>query len=145
MQTEFRVFIVDDEADYRFLTGQVFTRFLPQYPVRFFTSGSELQQHILTEPPEQPALIILDLHMPVLNGHQTLRYLKQHPQWRHIPVVMMSNTVDQAEIASCYEAGVNSFLGKPDGLTQFQTLYESVCTYWLVLNKLPKNKVNLSK
>jgi CheY-like chemotaxis protein len=135
MLTESRIFIVDDGADYRFLTEQIFTRFLPQYSVRFFASGDELYQHILIKPTARPELIILDLHMPGLSGEQILTFVKKHPQWHYIPVIMMSNTVDQIEIAACYDAGANSFLAKPDGMTQFKEIFESVCTYWLKFNR----------
>ncbi|QHW00196.1 response regulator [Spirosoma endbachense] len=135
MPAESRIFIVDDGADYRFLTEQIFTRFLPQYSTRFFASGDALYQHILTSPTGKPELIILDLHMPGLSGEQVLSYLKKHPQWHYIPVIMMSSTVDEVEIAACYKAGANSFLAKPDGMTQFKEIFESVCTYWLKFNR----------
>ena len=146
---ESMLYIIDDEADYRFLVNQVFTRFLPQYSVRFFASGRELYEHILTESGSvrsskkedsqvRPGLILLDLHMPDFNGLQLLTYLKQHLQWRRIPVVIMSNSLSIEEKSACYDAGANSFLNKPTDLSQLTETMQSVCCYWLEFNRSPK-------
>ena len=146
---ESMLYIIDDEADYRFLVNQVFTRFLPQYSVRFFASGRELYEHILTESGSvrsskkedsqvRPGLILLDLHMPDFNGLQLLTYLKQHLQWRRIPVVIMSNSLSIEEKSACYDAGANSFLNKPPDLSQLTETMQSVCCYWLEFNRSPK-------
>ena len=136
------IYIVDDTADYRFLLQQVFTRFLPQYTVRFFSSGDELRQHLLTvsEPGKSPAgpdLILLDLNMPGLSGYDTLLFLKQHSRWQQIPVVMMTSTGSIEEVEQCYKAGANSFLTKPADFVQLKQVMETLCYYWLVLNKFP--------
>ncbi len=130
------VCIVDDSADYRFLLQQLFSRFLPVYPVHLFAGG----QAFLNELPKmshRPSLILLDRHMPGLDGHQTLLHLKQHSVYQRIPVVMMSADATPVEINSCYEAGVNSFLGKE---VQFDLLKEKLsltCRYWLEVNQGP--------
>jgi CheY-like chemotaxis protein len=146
---ESMLYIIDDEADYRLLANQVFSRFLPQYNVRFFTSGHELYEHILAESGSvrpgkkegsqaRPGLILLDLHMPDFSGLQTLTYLKQHLLWRRIPVVIMSNSLSAEEKDICYDAGANSFLNKPTELSQLAGMMHSVCRYWLEFNRSPK-------
>ncbi|GAB3504323.1 hypothetical protein GCM10027341_34450 [Spirosoma knui] len=78
MPTNKVIYIVDDSSDYLFLLQQLFTRFLTQYPVRFFTSGEALAECIRIES-ERPYLIVLDLNMPAgLSGYDTLLLLKQH-------------------------------------------------------------------
>jgi CheY-like chemotaxis protein len=138
------VYIVDDEYDYRFLVEQVFIRFLPQYNVRFFTSGDDLLRHILAptaqggeQRADLPGLVLLDMHMPGHNGLQTLMEIRQHKIWKQIPIVMMSNFSSQQERDSCYAAGVNSFLIKPIGLNQLLETMDAVCKYWLQLNQSP--------
>ncbi|GAB3966593.1 hypothetical protein GCM10028806_07280 [Spirosoma terrae] len=139
-----QVYIVDDEYDYRFLVEQVFMRFLPQYTVRFFTSGDDLLGHVLSQTTQGeylgndfPSLILLDMHMPGQNGLQTLLEVRQHKVWKQIPIVMMSNATSQQERDSCYIAGVNSFLIKPIGLNRLLETMEAVCKYWLQLNQAP--------
>ena len=137
------VFVIDDRADYRFLVQQVFSRFLPSCPVRFFTGGDALSAFIQAGPmPDNglPGLILLDLNMPRLNGYQTLTVLRQVPGWRHIPVVMMSDLGTEQEQKQCYEAGANSFIAKPAGLDEMKQLIPTLAHYWLELNQLPHRK-----
>ena len=136
------IYIVDDTADYRFLLQQIFTRFLPQYTVRFFSSGDELRTHLSAvdasgRSPAGPDLILLDLNMPGISGYETLLFLKQHTRWQQIPVVMMTNTGSVEEVEQCYKAGANSFLTKPGDFMQLKQVIETLCNYWLVLNKFP--------
>lgn len=133
------VFIVDDGADYRFLLQQVFSRFLPQHPVRFFADGDELRRHVLAGG-EHPRVIVLDFDMPILNGHQTLQFLKQEPSWEQIPVVMMTNSVSGDAVDACYQAGASSFLTKAVDLPQMQQDLGLICQYWLIMNRLPNQK-----
>ncbi|GAB3642692.1 response regulator [Spirosoma arcticum] len=131
--------IVDDDADYRFLVQQVFSRFLSAYPMRLFPSGKALLDE-LPQMSEQPNLILLDRHMPDLDGHQTLLYLKQQSAYQKIPVVMMSAHASLFEIEDCYKAGVNSFLFKKSGLAPLKDTLSAVCQYWLELNREPLDK-----
>ena len=130
------VYIVDDGVDYRFLLDQVFKRFLPKISVRFFADGDELRQHVLAQG-DSPRVILLDLDMPVLNGRQTLQFLKQQSAWKHIPVIIMTNSVSGDDMTACYDLGVNSFLMKPAGLEQMQQDMQLICQYWLATNQLP--------
>lgn len=133
------VYIVDDGGDYRFLLDQVFKRFLPEIAVRFFADGDDLRQHVLAQG-EPPRVVLLDLDMPVLNGRQTLQFLKQQPTWNRIPVVIMTNSLSGDDIDACYDLGVNSFLMKPSGLEQMQQDMRAICRYWLTMNQLPEPK-----
>ncbi len=126
--------IVDDAADYRFLLQQVFSRFLPAYPVHFFASGQALLDE-LPHMAKKPDLILLDRHMPNMDGHQVLVYLKQHPDYQKIPVVMMSADASYVEIDDCYKAGANSFLLKTIDFNLLKQTMSAVCQYWLELNQ----------
>ena len=128
--------IVDDDADYRFVVQQVFNRFLSAYSVQFFPGGNALLDE-LPNMKQKPGLILLDRHMPGLDGHQTLLHLKQHPAYQKIPVVMMSADASSLEIDNCYEVGVNSFLLKKKGLIPLRDALSTLCQYWLELNWEP--------
>lgn len=137
MVTKRIVYVVDDAADYRFLILQVFTRFLPGCQARFFVSGEELVSCMQSED-VRPGLILMDLNMPPgMGGYETLRALRQNTGWKRVPVVMMSNAASDAEMEACFEAGANSFLAKPIDINQMKHLMESVCNYWLSLNRIP--------
>lgn len=128
--------IVDDDADYRFLLQLLFKRSFPDWPVRFFSGGQALLNG-LASMSQPPSLILLDRHMPQLDGHQTLDILKQHPVYKRIPVVMMSAQATRKEIDGCYESGVNSFLSKSLNAIALQETLSVIGRYWLEFNLVP--------
>ena len=125
--------VVDDQADLRFILQNLFSLSFPRVQICLFEQG----QALLDELPhldQLPALILMDRHMPVLDGYQTLQKLKQDPNYQLIPVVMMSAEASASEIKDCYRAGANSFLRKP---VEFQAQLEMVSRisqYWLQSN-----------
>jgi CheY-like chemotaxis protein len=135
------IYIVDDGADYRFLLQQVFSRFLPDFRIQFFESGTHLHQHILTatsSPVSQnrPAFILLDLNMPGLSGLQTLILLKQQSAWQQVPVIMMTSEGSEEEVRQCYSEGVNSLILKPTDFWVLKSTIVDICQYWTRLNHL---------
>ncbi|WP_162385752.1 response regulator [Spirosoma endbachense] len=127
------IYVVDDEADYLTLVQFVFAEFLPQYSIAVFQNG-EVMMGNLQKGLEHPVLIFLDLHMPIMNGQQTLRGLKQRLDWKPIPVVMVTNGASDQEVQACYEAGANSCLAKPMNIEAMQLLFNQVCSYWVNTN-----------
>lgn len=128
------VYVVDDAADYRYLVEEVFTLYLPQFAVSLFDGGHELLNQLRTNP-ERPGLILLDLHMPDLSGAQTLQHLKQQPDLKQIPVVVVTSSSSAQEVQACYEAGANACLAKPLGLEAMRQQLQQVCQYWLLTNQ----------
>jgi CheY-like chemotaxis protein len=128
-----QVCLIDDEVDYRFLIQQVFSRYLQAQSVTLFSSGKAFLDK-LPYFDQLPNLVLLDRHMPTLDGHQTLVILKGHPTYKRIPVVMMSAQASPFEISSCYEAGVNSFLSKSLNFEAMREQMKMICQYWLVCN-----------
>ncbi|GAB3044785.1 response regulator [Spirosoma pulveris] len=131
-----QIYIVDDAADYRLILQQVFSRFFPTYSVALFADGNGCLE-TLSRLNQLPDLMVLDRHMPGLDGHQLLLHLKTHPTYRKIPIVMMSAAASIEEINDCYEAGANSFLGKPMELDLLREQLGLICHYWLETNRKP--------
>lgn len=122
MNALIQVCLVDDTTDYRLLVEAIFNRSLPAYSLRLFVHGQAFLD-ALPRLGEKPNLVLLDQHMPQLNGYQTLVALKQQTDYRSIPVVMMSADASHSEIKRFYEAGATSFLTKP---TDFSALTETL-------------------
>jgi CheY-like chemotaxis protein len=81
-----------------------------------------------------PCLILLDLHMPRLGGHDVLRMLKGNKSTSHIPVVMFSTSTDHEDIRRSYELGANGYLVKAvDAGTMMDTVVDAV-SYWTTRN-----------
>lgn len=128
--------IVDDAADYRLILKQLFSRYFPAYSVSFFPDGSDFLDRLAQLDP-LPSLILLDRHMPILDGHQTLLRLKRHPIYKKIPVVMMSADASIDEINDCYEACANSILRKSIDFDSMKNQMAIICQYWLEMNLKP--------
>jgi CheY-like chemotaxis protein len=86
----------------------------------------------------RPKLILLDLKMPRLDGIEVLRKIKGDPGTKSIPVVMLTSSAEESDIARSYDLGVNSYVVKP---VDFPKLNEEVARagiYWLFMNRIPK-------
>jgi two-component system, response regulator len=84
-----------------------------------------------------PRLILLDLKLPRLDGWDVLQRVKSDPRTRHIPVVVLTSSSDQNDMARCYQMGANSYVVKPVDFDEFLQAARTMGTYWLSLNHLP--------
>jgi CheY-like chemotaxis protein len=78
-----------------------------------------------------PGLILLDLHMPRVDGFEVLTWLRGEPNLRHLPVVVLAGCSYLHEVQRAYELGANSFLGKPADPGELATTLKSVIDFWL--------------
>lgn len=84
-----------------------------------------------------PALILLDLKLPKVDGLEVLRQLKAHPILRAIPVVILTTSGEDVDMQKAYQLGANSYIVKPVDFDKFMEVAVQVELYWCVLNKLP--------
>jgi CheY-like chemotaxis protein len=84
-----------------------------------------------------PALIMLDLNLPKINGIEVLRRIRAHPKTRLLPVVIISSSNEPQDIIDSYINGCNSYIRKPIHFTQLQKFVKEISTYWLTVNQLP--------
>jgi two-component system response regulator len=84
-----------------------------------------------------PRLILLDLRLPKIDGLEVLERVKSDPRTRNIPVVVMTSSTQDEDIAKSYALGSNSFVSKPVRFEAFQSTVRQLGAYWLVINKLP--------
>lgn len=83
-----------------------------------------------------PAVILLDLKLPKVDGLEVLRQLKQHPTLRVIPIVVLTTSEESADVQAAYQLGVNSYIVKPVDFEKFMDVSEKVDLYWSVVNML---------
>jgi CheY-like chemotaxis protein len=84
-----------------------------------------------------PAVILLDLKLPKVDGLEVLRQLKQHPALRVIPVVVLTTSGESADVQAAYQLGVNSYIVKPVEFEKFMDVTEQIDLYWTVVNRRP--------
>jgi len=85
----------------------------------------------------RPDLILLDLHMPRMNGQEVLAEVKNDPDLRRIPVVMMTSSEQEKDIMAAYNLHVNSYVVKPVDMDQFIGAIRSIEHFWFTVVKLP--------
>ena len=85
----------------------------------------------------RPDLVLLDLNMPRLNGHQTLEEIKEDPELRSLPVIVLTTSGSPHDVTRSYEAHVNSYLRKPLGFEQMVDLMARLQRFWLEAAILP--------
>jgi chemotaxis family two-component system response regulator Rcp1 len=85
----------------------------------------------------RPDLILMDLHMPRMGGLEALGVLKQHPEWRRIPVVIMTSATDEEHVRGAYSRHANCYVTKPLDLDEFIAAVRSIEDFWFGVARLP--------
>ena len=91
-----------------------------------------LEQHA---PQSQPRLVLLDLKLPRLNGHELLAWVKSHPDLQNIPVVILTTSVSEDDINRAYACHANSVLTKTLNFAEFRTMLTDAMRYWMRWNR----------
>jgi two-component system response regulator len=86
---------------------------------------------------ELPAIALLDLNLPKLSGLEVLRRIRADARTRRMPVVILTSSKEEQDLAAGYDLGVNSYIRKPVDFKQFAHCIEQLGLYWLVLNEQP--------
>ncbi|MFZ2283172.1 MAG: response regulator [Lutibacter sp.] len=84
----------------------------------------------------KPSVILLDLNLPKINGLEVLKILKDHPEYKSIPVVILTTSSQSSDMETAYLLGVNSYIIKPVSFEKFMEVATQIDLYWCVLNKL---------
>jgi CheY-like chemotaxis protein len=87
---------------------------------------------------DQPALLLLDLKLPKVDGLEVLRQIKGDPALKMIPVVMMTSSRQEQDLVRSYELGVNAYVVKPLKFQDFVDAVKQVSGFWAVLNEVPE-------
>lgn len=84
-----------------------------------------------------PKIVLLDLKLPLVDGIEVLRRIKEDPRTHSLPVVVMTASREERDIVESYKLGVNSYIVKPVSFDQFTEVVQKLGYYWLLLNQAP--------
>jgi len=83
----------------------------------------------------QPALVLLDLKLPRMDGQEVLRRIRADDRTKRLPIVILTSSKEEQDLMNGYNGGVNSYIRKPVDFTQFTEVVRQLGLYWLVLNE----------
>ena len=135
------ILLVEDNADDVELTRIAFSEAKIANPLHVVGNGVEALDYLCGRGryangarPESPALVLLDLNMPRMDGREVLQAIRAEVQTRSLPVVVMTTSAEPFDVEACYSLGANSYIRKPVDFGQFMQAVKQVGMYWLVLN-----------
>jgi len=99
----------------------------------FFLRGP----HADRDPHKQPAVTLLDLKLPKVDGLEVLKQIRAHPSTQLLPVVILTSSKEEQDLVNGYRLGANSYIRKPVDFNQFMDAVRNLGLYWLVLNEAP--------
>lgn len=138
------ILIVEDDPNDQLLTQEAIEECQSFAEIDFVSDGVELLRFLRREGSYAtragvplPGIILLDLNMPRMDGREALKILKSDPFLRKIPVIIMTNSKAEKDIAHAYELGVSSYVLKPGGFNELVDVMEGICRYWFHIVALP--------
>jgi two-component system response regulator len=134
-----KILLVEDNADDVELTVHAFRKARWEDDIIIARDGETALDYLFGAEscggvPLCPALVLLDINLPGINGHEVLRQLRERPSTRRVPVVVLTTSDDEADILRSYDLGVNSYLRKPVEFRDFTSLVQQLGLYWLNTN-----------
>jgi CheY-like chemotaxis protein len=137
--------MADDDPDDRMLMKEALEENNLPNTIDFVEDGSELMDYLynkgrfLQEKTIRPGLIFLDLNMPKIDGREALRIIKSDPLLRRIPIIVLTTSKAEEDIATTYDLGVNSFISKPARFADLVKVTRDIGHYWFGTVELPKD------
>src|ERR1044071_10352871 len=138
------ILIAEDDPDDRVLTKEAFEESRLLNEVHFVEDGEELINYLerkgeYAESP-RPNLILLDLNMPRKDGREALKEIKANPDFRRIPIVVLTTSKAEEDILRTYDLGVNSYITKPVTFKSLVEIIKVLGRYWFEVVELPADE-----
>ena len=136
-----QVLLVEDNPGDADLTKETLEASKLHVETSIVIDGAQALAYLHKRPPyeqaESPDLILLDLNLPKVSGAQVLAEIKRHEALKKIPIVILTSSDAEQDVAKSYELGANCYVTKPVGLAAFQAIVSSVEGFWFAVVKLP--------
>jgi CheY-like chemotaxis protein len=138
------ILLVEDNPDHVMLTKMVLEKYNVANKVHVATDGAEALDFIYhrgkysnDKDSPRPGLILLDIKLPKIDGFEVLKQLKNDPEHKAIPIVMLTTSSRDEEVARGYAEGANSYITKPVKFDDFAEKVKNIGLYWGVVTSLP--------
>ncbi|MDB6170373.1 MAG: two-component system response regulator [Verrucomicrobia bacterium] len=142
--TTILILLVEDEPNSVFFFEHAATKVGITNPLRVAKDGREALDYLegVGEFADRrkhplPGLVILDLKLPRVAGFEVLKQLRQQPETRALPVLMLTSSASDEDVARAYALGANGYLVKPSQLEELVKVVQGIKDFWLTLNRPP--------
>ena len=139
------ILLVEDDPDDAWLVCKAAQKTLLGIPVFVVPNGQEAVRYLKGEGPYAdrrayplPDIVLLDLDIPLLNGFEVLRWMREQPRLKRRPVVVLTGSIEDSDAARAYEAGANSYIIKPTDYRQLIETVRNLGDFWLGSALLPE-------
>lgn len=141
------ILMADDDSDDQLLIKDAAAECAWAGELRFVENGEDLLDYLFRRgkysaaaPTPRPGLILLDLNMPKKDGREALKVIKSDSELRRIPVVVLTTSKADTDIAKIYDLGANSFISKPVQFEALVNMMKQLSQYWFQTVELPALK-----
>jgi len=138
--TAARILLVEDNPDDEELTLRALRHHQMAENVVVARDGVEALDFLFSKGTELnplPHVVLLDLNLPRMSGHEVLKAVREDDRTRSLPVVVLTSSNEESDIQNSYRSGANSYIRKPVDYRQFVDAVEKIGSYWLTLNQGP--------
>jgi two-component system response regulator len=146
MRANHMILLAEDNPDDVELTQLALRDGNCAHPIEVVRDGAEALDYLFRQgayadrhPDDEPRAVLLDIKMPLVDGIEVLRRIKQDVRTRHLPVIMLTSSAQERDLAACYRWGSNSYIVKPVDADTFLEAVRQIGLYWLVLNQKDKD------
>jgi len=139
VQLRHALLLVEDSSDDEALSLRGINTCGVPCTVHVARHGKEALETLLSSDTPWPDLVVLDFHLPGINGLEILRELRKHDMTRRVPVVMLSSLASDDQVLDCLEEGANSFVEKPDDPRTYVDQVALIVRYWFTVDKRPED------
>ena len=135
------VLLVEDNPDDEELTLHGLRRANLTNPVVVARDGQEALDYLFGDHDQAakpvPVVVLLDLHLPRIDGFEVLKRIRAQERTRRVPVVILTSSSEDADLINGYDLGANSYVRKPVQFEEFATAIAQLGVYWLLINEPP--------
>jgi two-component system, response regulator len=137
------ILLVEDNPDDEALALRAFAKLNISNKVIVARDGVEALDYLFgtgahaSSPPSLPALVLLDLKLPRIDGLEVLQRIRQNEKTQILPVVILTSSREEQDIVQGYNLGANSYVRKPVDYNEFVQAVSQLGVFWLLLNELP--------
>ena len=134
------VLVIEDSDDDFYLLQRAFNKVDGCTEIVHIREGAEAIQHLDNARQKQnsPALLLLDLKLPGVSGFDVLKWVRNDPTFKLLPVNILSSSGEPADVRKAFELGANAFTVKPMGLGEYDDLVRTLLKFWFELGQLPR-------